>query len=93
MSRHANAQAMEVVALFVIAAQQNVGRPGRVEEHECDGKAPVTGCRSEMEPPLLWAMELMMAVPVESHVRPIQKKMRCECFSVPELRSPKTPIV
>lgn len=26
-----------------------------------------------------------MAVPVESHARPIQKKMRCERFSVPEL--------
>ena len=56
-------------------------------------RPPVTGCRSEMEPPLLWAMELMMAVPVESHARPIQKKTRCERFSVSELRSPKTPIV
>ena len=96
---HANAQAMEVVALFAIAAQQNVGRPGCVEEHERDDEAAGDGvqarhgCRSEMEPPLLWAMELMMAVPVESHARPIQKKMRCERFSVPELRSPKTPIV
>lgn len=38
-------------------------------------------------------MELMMAVPVESHTRPIQKKIKCERFSVSELRSPKTPIV
>lgn len=36
---HANAQAMEVVALLAIAAQQNVGRPGRVEEHKRDGEA------------------------------------------------------
>lgn len=40
---HANAQAMEVVALFAIAAQQNVGRPGRVEEHERDGEATGDG--------------------------------------------------
>ncbi len=46
---HANAQAMEVVALLAIAAQQNVRRPGRVEEHKRDGAPPVTGCRSEME--------------------------------------------
>lgn len=35
------------VALLAIAAQQNVGRPGRVEEHECDGEAAGDGCRSE----------------------------------------------
>ena len=40
---HANAQAMEVVALLAIAAQQNVGRPGRVEEHERDGEATGDG--------------------------------------------------
>ena len=40
---HANAQAMEVVALLVIAAQQNVGRPGRVKEHERDGEATGDG--------------------------------------------------
>ena len=27
------------MALFAIAAQQNVGRPGRVEEHERNGEA------------------------------------------------------
>ena len=40
---HANAQAMEVVALLAIAAQQNVGRPGCVEEHERDGEAAGDG--------------------------------------------------
>ena len=40
---HANAQAMEVVALLAIAAQQNVRRPGCVEEHERNGEAAGDG--------------------------------------------------
>lgn len=40
---HANAQAMEIVALLAIAAQQNAGRPGCVEEHERDGEAAGDG--------------------------------------------------
>ena len=40
---HANAQAMEVVALLAIAAQQNVRRPGCVEEHKRNGEAAGDG--------------------------------------------------
>lgn len=40
---HANAQAMEVVALLAIAAQQNVRRPGCMEEHERNGEAAGDG--------------------------------------------------